>query len=165
MTRLPDDPERIRYPFVPKSTASLRPGQFWAVPLSNGAFACGRVLQMKTVRQAGARTMFLAGLMDWCGQEPPTSVSIAGARLVTQGEAHIKTIVATGGEVLGYRPLEEDALEPLLCVTAHHGGVVQQGYTPIRRATPQDQGRYPVLPTWGSMVIALLAERHCCDAR
>src|SRR5262249_10570900 len=43
-SRVPAEPT---YPFVPRSTAYLRPGQFWAIPLSDGRFACGRVLALK----------------------------------------------------------------------------------------------------------------------
>lgn len=35
------------YPFEPKSNAYLLPGQFWGVPLSDGRWACGRVLAIK----------------------------------------------------------------------------------------------------------------------
>jgi hypothetical protein len=34
----------VTYPFVPRSNAKFRPGQFWAIPLPDGRFACGRVL-------------------------------------------------------------------------------------------------------------------------
>jgi hypothetical protein len=32
------------YPFVPKTNAQLVAGQSWSIPLSDGRFACGRVL-------------------------------------------------------------------------------------------------------------------------
>jgi hypothetical protein len=32
------------YPFTPKWNRYLLPGQFWAVPLSDGRFGCGRVM-------------------------------------------------------------------------------------------------------------------------
>ncbi|WP_104434997.1 Imm26 family immunity protein [Kineococcus xinjiangensis] len=35
------------YPFQPRSTSYLQPGDFWAVPLSDSRFACGRVLATK----------------------------------------------------------------------------------------------------------------------
>ena len=37
-----------KYPFEPKSNAHLMPGQFWGVPLSDGRWACGRVLAVQT---------------------------------------------------------------------------------------------------------------------
>ncbi|WP_242624328.1 Mu transposase C-terminal domain-containing protein [Micromonospora kangleipakensis] len=33
-----------RYPFAPRSNRHLRAGQYWALPLRNGRFACGRVM-------------------------------------------------------------------------------------------------------------------------
>ena len=38
-----------KYPFEPRSNVHLRPGQFWGVPLSDGRWACGRVLAVKTL--------------------------------------------------------------------------------------------------------------------
>ncbi|HZP14788.1 MAG TPA: hypothetical protein VFA96_03115 [Nocardioides sp.] len=35
------------YPFEPKSNTYLVSGQFWGVPLSDGRWACGRVLAVK----------------------------------------------------------------------------------------------------------------------
>jgi hypothetical protein len=91
------------YPFAPKSNLHLEPGQFWAVPLTDGWFACGRVLDIKR-RDDGDRDArylnnraFLAGLLDWTGDEPPTADSIAGAKLVDQGQAHVRTFQRTGG--------------------------------------------------------------------
>ena len=43
--------------------------------------------------------MFLAGLLDWVESRPPTTESIAGADLIAQGFAHIKTILTTGGVI------------------------------------------------------------------
>src|SRR6266700_932410 len=40
------------YPFEPKSNTHLLPGQFWGVPLSDGRWACGRVLAVKTQSDA-----------------------------------------------------------------------------------------------------------------
>src|SRR5712692_9693696 len=99
-----------RYPFVPKTNANLEPGQFWAVPLPNGRFACGRVLRVDRDREYGARTMFVAGLLNWMGDEPPTAEAIAGARLLEVGHAHVRLIQQDGGAILGHRPLYADEL-------------------------------------------------------
>ena len=73
------------YPFVPKTNAQLVPGQFWSIPLSDGRFACGRVIAIDRRARYGSRTMFLAGLLDRVGESPPTSDSIAGAALAAFG--------------------------------------------------------------------------------
>jgi hypothetical protein len=69
--------------------------------------------------------------MDWVGQEPPTAEALGGRRVLHQGHAHIKTILHTGGEVLGCRDLDEDGL----------------------LADPDPES------TWGFMFIERLAER------
>ena len=48
--------------------------------------------------------------MDWVGDAPPTASALAGRGVLRQGHAHVKTIVNTGGEVLGCRDLDEDGL-------------------------------------------------------
>lgn len=122
---------RPAYPFTPKSTAYLRPGQFWAIPLQNGEFACGRVLGLKS----DSRRLFVAGLLDWSSNVPPDAFSIAGRKVIEQGQAHIKTITETGGTVLGWRSLESDGL---------------------RNEDPEH--------VWGYKVIQLLAEQHVGEA-
>jgi len=137
------------YPFAPKSSAYLEPGQFWAIPLSNRRFARGRVLDIKRhddgdphARYLGNRA-FLAGLLDWTGSQPPTADGIADARLADQGQAHIRTIRDTGGVILGHRPLEADSLRPQRWVsvpgpTAKTIRYLYQGYTRLRPATPEE---------------------------
>jgi hypothetical protein len=108
-----------RYPFTPRSNARLEPGQFWSIPLSDGRFACGRVLGVDRDAEYGRRTRFIAGLLDWVGPEPPSAESIAGAPLLEAGHAHIATISDEGGALLGERPLESDGLVPPAEVRAH----------------------------------------------
>jgi hypothetical protein len=147
----------ICYPFEPKSTASLLPGQFWAIPLSNGSFACGRVLQLAPK----TRVMFLAGLMDWYSDLRPNHESIAGANCIEQGAAHIKTILENGRSILGHRPLELDGIEPWIFRDAEgwKNSCVQYGFNPIRQQRSTDDG-LPVFSTWGYSVISRLAENY-----
>jgi immunity protein 26 of polymorphic toxin system len=156
------------YPFVPKSNAYVRAGQFWAVPLSDGRFACGRVLDVPPTGDlhvpANSR-MFLAGLMDWVGTESPTDESIAGAHLIAQGFAHIKAIVTTGGEVLGHRDLEADGIVPERWRSHVAGGTVwiYEGARRLRPATPDDRD-LPLMGTWGYSVVRVLAEQRFVGA-
>ncbi len=153
----------VEYPFRPKSNRWLEPGQFWAVPLWDGRFACGRVLEIARHPDphvpAGTK-LFLAGLLDWFGTEPPTARAIAGAGLLSQGFAHIRTIHETGGEILGTRDLTADGLVPASWRSHEGGGTVwvYQGIRRVRPAGPEDAG-LPVIGTWGFTVIARLAER------
>jgi len=104
----------IQYPFKPNTNKSLIPGQFWAIPLKDGQFACGRVIQVTKSFSVSPTKTFLAGLLDWIGKKPPNSHEIEQKQTIAQGVVHIKTIHETGlGEMItGYRPLELDFIEP-----------------------------------------------------
>lgn len=151
----------MKYPFVPKSNLSLRPGHFWGIPLSNGKFACGRVLQLPPADyRYGKKTSFFAGLMDWVSQELPRADTLAGSKLLIQGVAHIKTIAATGSGIIGERPLSEDHIEITLqtdaaCVPCK----VVQGFKAVRPATSADFDTLTSRSVWGYDVVRLAAER------
>lgn len=152
------------YPFEPKSNAHLVPGQFWGVPLSDGRWACGRVLAVKTESDAyfpGNSRTFLAALMDWEGDEPPAAERIAGGRVVAQGWAHVRTIRLNGRLILGCRDLRLDGIHGLREVTHRGGGTVMlyEGPAPLRPATREEAATMPVFSTWGVKVISVLAER------
>jgi hypothetical protein len=155
---------RPSYPFVPKSTAYLEAGQFWAIPLSDGRFACGRVLAVPREPDphilVGNRA-FLAGLHDWVSDRVPDAEAIAGVGYVAQGFCHIKAITTTGGEVLGLRDPAADPLELRTWRSHISGGTVwiYQGATRLRPATPADAG-LPVIAVWGYSVIRDYAERQ-----
>lgn len=148
----------VRYPFVPKSTAHLVPGQFWSIPLSNGRFACGRVLQLDEC----SRRMFLAGLLDWCGEVAPTHESIANAGLLAHGAAHVKTIAENQGAILGCRSLDLDGLDvPLSLDTSPGPGcLLRRGFERLGAASASEQQDMHPFRTWGYRVIKLLAEKR-----
>lgn len=152
---------KVSYPFLPKSNSYLIPGQFWAIHLRANQFACGRIIEVSKEDKRG----FLAGLMDWVGEFPPTAESIAGAKTLEQGDVHIKTIHETGldGMILGYRPLEDDGIEPSLFKS--QGGfaencMLMKGYKEIRPVTKEEWEKYPTFSTWGYLVIKNLAENY-----
>jgi hypothetical protein len=154
----------LKYPFIPKSTAYLKPGHFWSIPLDNGGFACGRVVELAFDENGKQNSrIFLAGLMNWTDDKPPTSESIANCRFIEQGEVHIKTIRENNGEIIGFRSLEEDNLEPLLFLSESGGGpncYLQKGLEFLRPATKEERKLYPALGGWGYKVIKILAEKH-----
>src|ERR1051325_10015268 len=116
------------FPFEAKSTRYLLPGDFWAIPLRGGSFACGRVIQLHE-RDDGSldSRLFLAGLLDWVGDTPPTLTAIAGCPTLIQGQAHVRTIQTSGGVILGHRPLADDSIEPALLLSHAAGpGVMLQ---------------------------------------
>ena len=93
------------YPLIPKTTAHLRPGQFWSIPMGDGRFGCGRVLRVDPGRATGGRTRFIGAILDWVGDAPPSSDAIAGSPVLAVGNAHVRLISFGGGAILGERPL------------------------------------------------------------
>jgi hypothetical protein len=99
------------YPLTPKTTAHLRPGQFWSIPMSDGRFGCGQVLRADTGSATGGRTRFIGAILDWVGDAPPDAEAIAGSAVLAVGNAHVRLISFGGGAILGERPLSADAIE------------------------------------------------------
>lgn len=127
-------------------------GQFWGVPLSDGHWACGRVLAIKKDSDQyfpGNSRIFLAALMDWESDDPPTSDAIAGSSVIAQGWAHVVTIQKHGRLVLGQRDLALDDIRGLREVTHRDGGTVMvyEGATPLRPATSSEAASLRVFST------------------
>jgi len=127
----------VEYPFVPKSNRHLRRGQFWAIPLSNGRFAAGRVTAVPAFGPAD-RTGVVVGLMDWSGDREPTADDLIGRTILgVQAHTRYEAISKTGGSVLGYLPLELDRIAP---------------------ADPTEVGMGNVTSVWGWRTIVKYAE-------
>ena len=89
-------------PFAPKSTSHLKPCHFWSIPIDGNRFGCGVVLALHRNREGKRETrFFLAGLLDWTGDMPPQSAQIEGRRIIETRFAHVKTILISGGEIIG----------------------------------------------------------------
>ena len=147
------------YPFVPKSAAWLRAGEFWALPLSDGTFGCGRVIEVPSKVARRDSMQFLAGVLDWHSTIEPSAESISRAPCLSQGDAHIRAITRSGGKVLGFRDLASDSIEPWEFRGAEFwkNSNVHRGLACIRAQTPADV-QLPVLATWGFNVPRLIAE-------
>src|SRR5262245_34864280 len=131
--------KHLTYPFVPKTINWLIAGQFWALPLLDGTFGCARVIEIPPVGTRISRMLFFAGVLDWHSTEMPTSDSIAGALCLAQGQAHLRSITRTGGEILGFRDLAADGIEPWVFRGATAHSISDRSY----RAQPASQlGRY-----------------------
>src|SRR5580765_7586963 len=109
------------YPLIPKTNAQLSPGQFWSIPLADGRFGCGRVLQVDRDKPVGGRTRFIGAILDWVGEAPPTFEAIAGSAVLAVGNAHVRLISFGGGAILGERPLDADVIEPPAAVNTYWG--------------------------------------------
>lgn len=146
----------MTYPFVPKSSLSLTPGDFWGFKLKNDKWACGRVLQLLPAGRNG-RMWFFGALLDWSGESQPTFDSIGGANAFRQGAMHIGCIRRTGPMVLGNRPLHLDSIEPWLCI---NGNAIQRGYNYVRPWKRKDTGTLPTFSHWNDLYIWSLANFH-----
>jgi hypothetical protein len=143
------------FPFVPKSSVKLEPGDFWAIPVDGGLFACGRVIDFWPKDYKGSKTGFLAGLMDWSSEQPPSVESIAGVQTIQQGGAHYKSIILTGGEILGNRSLELDGISPQTFIEYpdNKTAYIYSGLKPIRPAKPEEVKKYPTVSIFGYLYL------------
>ena len=139
----------LRYPFTPKSTAQLRPGQFWAVPLSDGRFACGRVLQLGGSEVPTKSRAFFGGLHAWVGTHEPNAAAIEGASFLDFGAMHIRAITELGGQVLGEAPLNDFRMPSLLSAMGGPDAMLLCGADALRKAKREEWGTLPVLGYWG----------------
>ena len=145
------------FPFSPKSNVKLCPGDFWALPLQDGSYACGLVLQLPPAGVSGAKVSFLGGLLNWHSADKPTLENITGSKLIEQGVMHVLAIQQGGGMILGNIALEANAIEPLECI---RGNVIQKGYTSVRPWQREDNDYLPLFSYWGYDVISLIAHKH-----
>ncbi|MCB1558238.1 MAG: hypothetical protein KDJ50_04875 [Alphaproteobacteria bacterium] len=146
----------MQYPFKPKSTSSLKKGQYWTITRSDDKFACGIVLD--TIQNS--RTHFLAGLFDWVGFTEPTNELISGKPIIHQGQVHIKTILEYNEYLTGELSPSNVPL-PLLCV--EHLGAEQwglfQGLELLKTISQEEAKNYPAKSTWGYSTINIRAEK------
>lgn len=114
----------MNYPFTPKSTSYLEPGQFWAIPLSNGNYACGVVLSKLSNGKKIENRVFLAALIDWNGANEPVPKKIENAKFIKIGAAHIKAIQSMGGGIIGKAEISDLPENP----TEYTDDIVTMGY-------------------------------------
>ena len=88
------------FPLTPRSVVGLEIGDFWTVELPSGGLG---VLQVRDVKRSGsgARTSFVAGVIDWRGDTPPTGADLAGRAVLAQGLTVIEVFTLGGAVVLG----------------------------------------------------------------
>jgi len=149
-------PQNVKYPFVPKSSLSLTPGDFWGFRLKNDTWACGRVLQLRSEGRH-SRMWFFGALVDWNGESQPTFDSIGNAKTLRQGTMHIDAIRRTGLRLTGNRPLKLDGIEPWLCI---NGNKIQRGYNYVRPWRRKDTADLPTFSYWNDLYIWCLANFH-----
>lgn len=152
------------YSFKPKTNSTLIPGQFWSIPLSNGKFTCGRVIQVTRNYQASPTKTFLAGLMNWVGDNIPKEEDLKDSQTLDQGVAHINSIYETAhnGMILGMRNLELDNIEPYMFRSqiGYQKGIckLMKGLIELRAITKKEWAQFNTLGIWGTDFIKQIAE-------
>jgi hypothetical protein len=88
------------FPFTPRSVADLEVGDFWTVTLPSGGLG---LLQVRDVKRSGpgARSAFVAGVVDWRGDEQPQATDLQGRRVLAQGLTRIEAFTEGRAAVVG----------------------------------------------------------------
>ena len=128
----------MNYPFTPKSSKFLLRGHFWAIPLKNGKFGAGCVVGKQLVGGKESGRGFIVGVIRWVGFDPPTESDLLRRKVFDAGFAHIKTILTTGGEILGVADLDFGTLPT--------------------------EASSPVFSTWGYSVARIVAEKYGAES-
>ncbi len=145
------------YPFQPKSSRSLRPGHYWAIPLDDGRYGCGVVVETDGVDVPGG---VMAALLEWSGDQPPTNDDIDHVNQVLHhGIMGIKAITDCGDLVRGQRDLVRYPIELPETVSHRGGGTVWvlRGTRRVREATKEEARDMPAQSTLGFRVLQVRA--------
>jgi hypothetical protein len=97
----------MKYPLTPKSTSYIEPGQIWAIPLSNGKYACGVVLAKLKSKEGIEKRAFYAALLNWCDKAPPNTENVRASGFLEKGALHVKSISNIGSEIIGKADFED----------------------------------------------------------
>jgi hypothetical protein len=91
------------FPFSPRSVADFEIGDYWCVPLPRGGLG---VLQVRHLQRKGpgARTAFVAGVVEWRGDESPAPLDLHGRRVLAHGLTRVEVFTEGGAEIVGNAP-------------------------------------------------------------
>jgi len=140
----------------------MPPGSFWDIPLENGYYGAGIVLERCPRQRQGHTRMFLAGLLDWIGKDIPTERDILSTGVAAQGFAHLYAVTKNKGMIRGCIDLSRTAIKPGIWRDSHVGPDVRlrRGYTDLGPSRAEANWQeLPVASTWGYGVIVVLARK------
>lgn len=150
------------YPFLPKSTNTLSEGDFWAIQLKDGRFASGVVVELLPVsnKPPSHKVYFLAGILNWQSDLPPTKETISSVKTFRQGLVNISVVRDANG-IVGHINLAENNIVADYFVSrstySEKQSRLMQGVTDIRAATPSDYNQYRKLEQWTDDQILYIA--------
>ena len=87
------------FPFSPRSTVPLELGDLIAVRCEPSGWACLQVVDLRR-SGAGARMTFVAGVLPWRGEAPPTRDAVAGVDAVEHGLVRVDVFTHGGLQVV-----------------------------------------------------------------
>ena len=101
--------------------------------------------------------IFVAGVLTWSGEAPPTTTTLAGGELYRWGDAHILTIADGGGQILG---MIDFPLNEIPTRSHRSGGTVWLWVSGEKRrpATDAERDSLPSRDTWGYQFARVLSE-------
>jgi hypothetical protein len=82
-----------KHPIAGARRSDLRP------PASPSGWACLQVIDLRR-SGPGARTTFVAGVLPWCGDEPPTRQAVSGLAASEQGFVTVEVFTQGGLRVV-----------------------------------------------------------------
>lgn len=151
-----------RFPFSPKSAASLKLGDFWPIKLDDGRYACGRVIGWWPKDYKGHKKGFLGGLLNWCSDSEPTFESIAKATVIIQGGTDTNSLAAIGSQIVGNRPLELDNINAEIFIEYpdNKTAYIYHGLEPIRPAKGSEIEKYQTVNIFGRLYLQARANHE-----
>ncbi len=155
----------VEYPLVPDSEDQLQAGQFWSIPLRNGSYGCGVVVELD--KKSGV-AFFHGVLLDWRDSTPPTqAVVISSTEILAKSFCGAAAITVGGGRIEGRVEVERLAIElpEEIDSVAGHNRKVFQGSTIVRDASADDLRQLQTrgMGSMGSFRVA--AERRLVTTR
>lgn len=87
------------FPLSPRSTAALEVGDLIAVPCEPSGWVCLQVVDLQR-GGAGSRTTFVAGVLPWRGQAPPSRDDVAGIGAIEHGLVPVDVFTQGGLQVV-----------------------------------------------------------------
>jgi hypothetical protein len=101
--------DRAAVPLSPQSVRHLRIGDLIGVPVEPAGWACLQAVDLAD-SGPGSRTTFIAGVIPWRGDEPPSASSVAGLAAIEQGMTGIEIFTEAGLQVTGNAPVVDSGL-------------------------------------------------------
>lgn len=94
----------MKYPFEPRSTRSLKQGQYWCFQLCDGRYVAVVVLGRVIADGKLHSRLLTAALVDWVGPQQAKPEELEKGDLLHRGFTHVRAIQTYGREIVGEVP-------------------------------------------------------------